>query len=285
MSRFFTTRAVPATAPAAASPSAAHSASLPSNGRTGKRVSIPARLPDAAKQAQLALEEFVVTARKKNKHTDHSDAAEAVLIPFRPFARAKAEADKAHADGDVVCVETSVLSVEGGNCSFSGGNGNLLRDVNASTERVTGSTKTAGTAVIAGAVTQETATRSAIIPIPPGTADTGAVLKNTLAELDRLHVNASCRVRQRAPVVAEARARLTSLRRECRDLFRTLDRQGFDESVQVRIGCFPNPDTVRPDYSDCLLIHITKDRHFSFLQSGETLAKAIPARGAGRAGV
>tara|TARA_B110000977_G_scaffold129454_1_gene165078 strand:- start:2595 stop:3095 length:501 start_codon:yes stop_codon:yes gene_type:complete len=27
---------------------------------------------------------------------------------------------------------------------------------------------------------------------------------------------------------------------------------------QVRVGPFPNPGTVRPDYSGCLLIHITK---------------------------
>ena len=32
-----------------------------------------------------------------------------------------------------------------------------------------------------------------------------------------------------------------------------------DAQFQVRVGPFPNPKTVRPDYSDCLLIHITKD--------------------------
>jgi hypothetical protein len=37
-----------------------------------------------------------------------------------------------------------------------------------------------------------------------------------------------------------------------------LDR--MDESMEVRPwGAFPNPKTVRPDYSDCLLIHVTKD--------------------------
>ena len=50
---------------------------------------IPARLRDAAKQAGEALDLFRAVARKKNAHTEHSDAAECVLIPFRPFARAK----------------------------------------------------------------------------------------------------------------------------------------------------------------------------------------------------
>jgi ATPase family AAA domain-containing protein 3A/B len=37
-----------------------------------------------------------------------------------------------------------------------------------------------------------------------------------------------------------------------------LDR--MDESMEVRPwGAFPNPKTVRPDYSDCLLIHVTTD--------------------------
>ena len=34
----------------------------------------------------------------------------------------------------------------------------------------------------------------------------------------------------------------------------------FPELFRARfVLCFPNPNTVRPDYSDCLLIHITKD--------------------------
>ena len=109
VSRFFASR--PPASPAAAerrSPSAAaSSALLPSNGTRGKRVVIPARLRDAAKQAGEALEAFRAVARKKNAHTEHSDAAEAVLIPFRPFARAKADAEKAAKDGDVafLCVE------------------------------------------------------------------------------------------------------------------------------------------------------------------------------------
>ena len=54
----------------------------------------------------------------------------------------------------------------------------------------------------------------------PGAREAGEVLAGALAELERLHVNASCRVRQRAPVVAAARARLTALRRECRGAFK-----------------------------------------------------------------
>ena len=70
---------------------------------------IPARLLDAAKQAGGALEAFRAVARKKNAHTEHSDAAEAVLIPFRPFARAKADAAKAARDGDVRLVVAGAL--------------------------------------------------------------------------------------------------------------------------------------------------------------------------------
>jgi len=68
----------------------------------------------------------------------------------------------------------------------------------------------------------------------PGAAESGAVLLAALTELERLHVNASCRVRQRAPAVAEARARLTALRRECRDTFRLLNARGFERAMQNR---------------------------------------------------
>ena len=58
-------------------------------------------------------------------------------------------------------------------------------------------------------------------------ARAGNVLQNFLQEAHRLHVNASCRVKSRAPEVARARDNLTALRREARDLFRAIDPEGF----------------------------------------------------------
>ena len=170
---------------------------------------IPARLLDAAKQAGGALEAFRAVARKKNAHTEHSDAAEAVLIPFRPFARAKADAAKAARDGDVRLVVAGALP--------STAEARPPRDINTQTTRVS---------------------RDASVGTPredaPGVAESGVVLFAALTELERLHVNASCRVRQRAPAVAEARARLTALRRECRDAFRVLDARGFERVMRDR---------------------------------------------------
>ena len=56
-----------------------------------------ASLPDAVADARLALDDFRAAAAKKNVHKDHEDAAESVLIPFRPFvdARTAAHADAA----------------------------------------------------------------------------------------------------------------------------------------------------------------------------------------------
>ena len=222
VSRFFSTNT-------ASSPSAAHSARLPSDGPNGKRVSIPARLPDAARQAARALEEFRVTARKKNAHTEHSNAAEAVLIPFRPFALAKQAADKAEADGDVLCVDVK---------SVAGANGSVLENNRMLSFPSTSEGGVVDAGTISTAYTTVGTAVQAQVRAPhqiPGTSDAGVVLRNTLQELDRLHVNASCRVRQRAPAVAEARARLTSLRRECRDMFKLLDRQGFDDANKQKL--------------------------------------------------
>jgi methyl-CpG-binding domain protein 4 len=209
VSRFFAARPPASPAAASQSPSAARQARLPSNGTRGKRVVIPARLLDAAKQAGGALEAFRAVARKKNAHTEHSDAAEAVLIPFRPFARAKTDAAKAARDGDVRLVVAGALP--------STAETRPPRDVNTQTTRVPRD-------VSVGTPREDV----------PGVAESGAVLFAALTELERLHVNASCRVRQRAPAVAEARARLTALRRECRDAFRVLDARGFERAMRDR---------------------------------------------------
>ena len=181
---------------------------------------IPARLLDAAKQAGGALEAFRAVARKKNAHTEHSDAAEAVLIPFRPFARAKADAAKAARDGDV----RLVLDQKSAGALPSMAEARSPRDVNTRTTRVS---RDAYASV--GTPTPREDREDA-----PGVAESGVVLFAALTELERLHVNASCRVRQRAPAVAEARARLTALRRECRDAFRVLDARGFERVMRDR---------------------------------------------------
>ena len=215
VSRFFAARPPASPAAASQSPSAARQARLPSNGVRGKRVVIPARLLDAAKQAGGALEAFRAVARKKNAHTEHSDAAEAVLIPFRPFARAKTDAAKAARDGDVRLV------VDGGGLPSTAettAETRPPRDVDTQTTRVP----------------RDVSVFEHPREDVPGVAESGAVLFAALTELERLHVNASCRVRQRAPAVAEARARLTALRRECRDAFRVLDARGFERAMRDR---------------------------------------------------
>jgi len=155
---------------------------------------IPARLRDAAKQAGEALDLFRAVARKKNAHTEHSDAAECVLIPFRPFARAKADAEKAAKDGDVafLCVEEtsptrSVAPPAHVSIDASDDETRLacLRD-----------THDANHPTRLSSVNGDGDGDDA-----PGAAESGAVLLAALTELERLHVNASCRVRQRAPAV------------------------------------------------------------------------------------
>ena len=229
VSRFFASR--PPASPAAAerrSPSAAASeARLPSNGTRGKLVVIPARLRDAAKQAGEALDLFRAVARKKNAHTEHSDAAECVLIPFRPFARAKADAEKAAKDGDVafLCVEETSPT-----CSVAPP-AHVSIDASHDETRLAclRDTHDANHPTRLSSVNGDGDGDDA-----PGAAESGAVLLAALTELERLHVNASCRVRQRAPAVAEARARLTALRRECRDTFRLLNARGFERAMQNR---------------------------------------------------
>ena len=195
---------------------------------------IPARLRDAAKQAGEALEAFRAVARKKNAHTEHSDAAEAVLIPFRPFARAKADAEKAAKDGDVafLCVEeTSPTRSVAPPARVSRGASDdetrlaCLRDARDANRP----TRLSSATIRDGDGDDDDEKNDA-----PGAAEAGAVLLGASTELERLHVNASCRVRQRAPAVAEARARLTALRRECRDTFRLLDARGFERAMRDR---------------------------------------------------
>ncbi|CAL6329279.1 unnamed protein product [Bathycoccus prasinos] len=64
----------------------------------------------------------------------------------------------------------------------------------------------------------------------------GRLLKDTLEELHRLHVNASCRCSTRAPRVKEARDKLTSYRRRAREAYKTVDfeREDADAFVKFR---------------------------------------------------
>ena len=204
-SRFFsktTPESTPDGAPLAARGDA------PAVRRGGKMRRSHASLPDAVADARAALEDFRAAAAKKNAHKDHGDAAESVLIPFRPFVDARIAAHADAASGEVLFVrETTTLNDDDDDDEFGD---------RACTRLATGAT-TASKSLRARAADSHL----------PGAEAAGKVLAATLTELDRLHVNASCRVRQRAPAVAAARARLTQLRRECRDAFGALDPAGL----------------------------------------------------------
>ena len=60
----------------------------------------------------------------------------------------------------------------------------------------------------------------------------GQLLKNTLEELHRLHVNASCRCSTRAPRVKEARDKLTSYRRRAREAYKTVDFDRYENDLR-----------------------------------------------------
>ena len=167
-----------------------------------------ASLPDAVADARAALEDFRAAAAKKNAHKDHGDAAESVLIPFRPFVDAEDRGAR--------------RTRRAARCSSS------ERRRRETTTIVTTPRDRARTRLATRPTTTSKSLRArAADSNLPGAEAAGKVLASTLTELDRLHVNASCRVRQRAPAVAAARARLTQLRRECRDAFGALDPAGL----------------------------------------------------------
>jgi len=62
----------------------------------------------------------------------------------------------------------------------------------------------------------------------------GRLLKDTLEELHRLHVNASCRCSTRAPRVKEARDKLTSYRRRAREAYKTVDFERYETDLRER---------------------------------------------------
>lgn len=205
-SRFFS-KATPESAPDGA-PFAARG-DAPAVRRGGKMRRSHASLPDAVADARAALEDFRAAAAKKNAHKDHGDAAESVLIPFRPFVDARIAAHADAARGEVLFVRETTTRDEDDD----------FDDAFADRAR----TRLA----IRPTTTSKSLRSRAADSHLPGAAAAGKVLSSTLTELDRLHVNASCRVRQRAPAVATARARLTQLRRECRDAFGALDPAGL----------------------------------------------------------
>ena len=224
-----------------ASASAAAEEMMPSLGPRGKRVAVPARLVDAVAQARVALAQFVEVARKKSAHDAHEDAAEAVLIPFRPFARARVAALSAAKDGDVLFVDEG--AAEGGaraeldagpapSAPPPGASGSPDEDDDPPRPALPGPAPPPASAGGGVPLPPAALVVSTSASYPPGASDAGAVLAGALAELDRLHVNASCRVRQRAPEVAAARARLTALRRECRDARRAIDPRGHARDAE-----------------------------------------------------
>ena len=146
-----------------------------------------ASLPDAVADARAALEDFRAAAAKKNAHKDHGDAAESVLIPFRPFVDARIAAHADAASGEVLFVrETTTRDEDDCNDAFADRARTRL--------------------AIRPTTTSKSLRSRAADSNLPGAEAAGKVLAATLTELDRLHVNASCRVRQRAPAVAAARA-------------------------------------------------------------------------------
>ncbi len=60
----------------------------------------------------------------------------------------------------------------------------------------------------------------------------GKLLKTTLEELHRLHVNASCRCSTRGARVKEARDALTSYRRRVRECYKTIDVEGYEADAK-----------------------------------------------------
>jgi len=204
---------------------------MPSLGPRGKPVAVPARLVDAVAQARVALAQFVEVARKKSAHDAHEDAAEAVLIPFRPFARARVAALSAAKDGDVLFVDEG--AAEGGaRAELDAGPAPSSDDDPPRPALPVPAPPPASAGGAGGPLPPAALVVSTSASYPPGASDAGAVLAGALAELDRLHVNASCRVRQRAPEVAAARARLTALRRECRDARRAIDPRGHARDAE-----------------------------------------------------
>ena len=108
-SRFFS-KATPESAPDGA-PLAARG-DAPAVRRGGKMRRSHASLPDAVADARAALEDFRAAAAKKNAHKDHGDAAESVLIPFRPFVDARIAAHADAASGEVLFVRETTTRDE-----------------------------------------------------------------------------------------------------------------------------------------------------------------------------
>ena len=175
-----------------------------------------ASLPDAVADARLALDDFRAAAAKKNAHKDHEDAAESVLIPFRPFVDARTAAHADAASGEVLFVREKTQDGDEIDKKIDAFGDDAMH-------LAISRTTTTGRQLRARAADSDL----------PGATDAGTILSLTLTELDRLHVNASCRVRQRAPAVAAARARLTQLRRECRDAFKALDPRGVSKRTEA----------------------------------------------------
>ena len=176
-----------------------------------------ASLPDAVADARLALDDFRAAAAKKNAHKDHEDAAECVLIPFRPFVDARTAAHADAASGEVLFVREKTQDGDEVDKKIDAFGDDATMHLAISRTTTTG---------------RQLRARAADSDLP-GATDAGTILSLTLTELDRLHVNASCRVRQRAPAVAAARARLTQLRRECRDAFKALDPRGVSKRTEA----------------------------------------------------
>lgn len=217
-----------------------------------RAVTAHATLREATDAAASALEAYLAIAKVKNAHEAHERAAHAVLRHFRGAVRAFERGDDDEDDDDAKAMGGEARATEAremtfgasfdapSSMAFEGDSGGGEREATTPTrERRRASSfdspdaKRRATAAASprvkikrehkkeeDALTFEADAEDAI-------ARAGDVLQNMLQEIHRLHVNASCRVKSRAPEVARARDNLTAIRREARTLFRRIDPEGF----------------------------------------------------------
>jgi methyl-CpG-binding domain protein 4 len=214
----------------------------------GATVTAHATLRDAVRAAGDALEEYLAIAKIKNAHDAHERAAHEVLRHFRGAVRAfersttrDVVADDDKGKGvDVTDIDAlSSLAFEGADGATDGARTPQRRRERRGRDELDEPNATSFDSPDA----KRRVTASPRVKIKPeykkedvltfeadaedAIARAGDVLQNMLQEIHRLHVNASCRVKSRAPEVARARDNLTAIRREARMLFRRIDPEGF----------------------------------------------------------
>lgn len=158
-------------------------------------------LASAVDAAEDALETYLTTAKRKNAHDAHEAAAHGFLRHFRGVVetfekRAAASESKENKDDDVKDDDDAFDEPTMKRVKIEKKEENWRRlEFEANCEE--------------------------------SIARAGNALQNMLQETHRLHVNASCRVKTRAPRVGRARDALTAIRREARTLYKRIDPEGY----------------------------------------------------------